>query len=189
MNAETVAKIATCLIVGRGLRRKIRNRIITRIYGADVFRKAKSVGKGFFCGAYSFASKNTTIGEHASFNGMRIFGDSEVEVKIGRYFRSGVDCIIICQNHNYEGRAIPFDYTFVRKGVEIGDFVWMGSRVTVLPGTRIGEGAIIQAGAVVHGEIPPLAVAGGNPAKVFKYRDAARFEKLKKEGKFHLREV
>ena len=43
----------------------------------------------------------------------------------------------------------------------------IGSNVTILPGTTIGEGAIIQAGAVVHGEIPPCAIVGGNPAKDF----------------------
>ena len=77
------------------------------------------------------------------------------------------------------------DNTYVYKDVEIGDFVWLGSRVMILPGTKIGEGAIIQGGSVVHGEIPPYAIAGGNPAKVFKYRDKVHFEKLKAEGKFH----
>ena len=63
--------------------------------------------------------------------------------------------------------AIPYDETFKYKDVVIGDFVWIGSNVTILPGTTIGEGAIIQAGAVVHGEIPPCAIVGGNPAKDF----------------------
>ena len=71
------------------------------------------------------------------------------------------------------------------KDVTIDDFVWLGSRVTILPGTKIGEGAIIQAGSVVHGEIPPYAIAGGNPAKVFKYRDIEHFKKLKAEGRFY----
>ena len=94
--------------------------------------------------------------------------------------------MIIAQNHNYDkGEAIPYDNTYIYKDIEIGDFVWIGSNVTILPGTKIGEGAIIQGGAVVHGEIPPYAIAGGNPAKVFKYRDIEHFKKLKAEGKFH----
>ncbi|MBR5589795.1 MAG: 2,3,4,5-tetrahydropyridine-2,6-carboxylate N-succinyltransferase, partial [Phascolarctobacterium sp.] len=56
---------------------------------------------------------------------------------------------------------------------------------TILPGTHIGEGVIVQAGAVVHGEIPPYAIVGGNPAKVFKYRDIEHYNKLKAEGKFY----
>ena len=63
------------------------------------------------------------------------------------------------------------------------------SRSGVLPWTHIGEGAIIQASAVVHGDIPPYAIAGGNPAKVFKYRDIEHFQKLKAEGKVFSDEV
>ena len=41
------------------------------------------------------------------------------------------------------------------------------------------------AGSVVVGEIPKYGIAGGHPAKVFKYRNAEHYEKLKKEGRFH----
>ena len=73
-----------------------------------------------------------------------------------------------------------------KKDVIIDSFVWIGSRVTLLPGTHIGEGAIIQGGSVVHGQIPPYSIAGGNPAKVFKQRNIEHFEKLKKEKMFYI---
>lgn len=114
---------------------------------------------------------------------MKITGKGRVD--IGSYVIAAGDCMIITQNHNYEGDAIPYDDTLNFRDVVIGDFVWIGARVLILPGTKIGEGAIIQGGAVVHGEIPPYAIAGGNPAKVFKYRDAEHFKKLKAEGKFY----
>jgi acetyltransferase-like isoleucine patch superfamily enzyme len=57
--------------------------------------------------------------------------------------------------------------------------------VIVLPGVTIGEGAIIQAGSVVVKDIEKCAIAGGHPAKTFKYRDTEHYEKLKKEKKFH----
>lgn len=92
---------------------------------------------------------------------------------------------MISENHNYDkGKAIPYDKTYIKKGIVIEDFVWMGSNVTVLPGVRIGEGAIIQAGAVVSSNIPAYAIAGGNPARVFKYRDVEHFRKLKEEGRY-----
>ena len=104
---------------------------------------------------------------------------------IGSYFHSGEDCLILAENHNYDrGKAIPYDKVRVKKAIIIEDFVWLGSRVTILPGVRIGEGAIIQAGAVVSSDIPPNAVAGGNPARVFKYRDIEHFKRLKSEKKF-----
>ena len=52
--------------------------------------------------------------------------------------------------------------------VEIGDGAWLAARVTVLPGARIGERAVIAAGSVVAGEIPPGSVAGGIPARVLR---------------------
>ena len=52
----------------------------------------------------------------------------------------------------------------------IGNDVWIGERVTFLPGARVGDGAIIGAGAVVAGKIPAYAVAVGNPCRVVKKR-------------------
>lgn len=54
--------------------------------------------------------------------------------------------------------------------VEIGDGAWLAARVTVLPGTRIGAGAVIAAGSVVAGDIPPGSVAGGIPARILRAR-------------------
>jgi acetyltransferase-like isoleucine patch superfamily enzyme len=54
--------------------------------------------------------------------------------------------------------------------VEIGEGAWLAARVTVLPGTRIGAGAVIAAGSVVAGEIPPGSVAGGIPARILRAR-------------------
>ena len=49
----------------------------------------------------------------------------------------------------------------------------------VLGGVTLGEGCIIQAGSVVVSDIPDCAIAGGHPAKVFKYRDIRHYEELK----------
>lgn len=53
----------------------------------------------------------------------------------------------------------------------------------VLHGIHIDQGAIIQSGAVVYGEIPPYAFAGGNAAQVFQFREVAHFLKLQAEWK------
>lgn len=52
----------------------------------------------------------------------------------------------------------------------IGNDVWVGYRVTILSGVKIGDGAVIAAGAVVTKDVPPYAIVGGNPAKLIKYR-------------------
>ncbi|UGT64098.1 CatB-related O-acetyltransferase [Nocardia asteroides] len=52
----------------------------------------------------------------------------------------------------------------------LGNDVWLGYGVTVMPGVRIGNGAIVAAGSVVTRDIPDYAVAGGNPARVLRMR-------------------
>lgn len=57
--------------------------------------------------------------------------------------------------------------------VVIEDNVWIGSRVTVLPGVTIGRGAVVAAGSVVTRDVPALAVIGGVPARQIGLREAA----------------
>ena len=52
----------------------------------------------------------------------------------------------------------------------IEDYVWLASRVTVLPGVHIGRGAVVASGAVVTKDVPPLAIVAGIPAKIIGYR-------------------
>ncbi|MBO4480240.1 MAG: acyltransferase [Alphaproteobacteria bacterium] len=153
------------------------------IYTRSIQKQVKSCGLGLRVNAPCSMTHNTILGDHCNFNGMRITGSGMC--KIGNYFHFGDGCRILTENHNYEGDEIPYDSTYISKDVIIGDFVWLGINVIILPGTEIGDGAIIQAGAVVHGKIPPYAIVGGNPAVVFKYRDKEHFEKLRKSKKFH----
>jgi len=55
-------------------------------------------------------------------------------------------------------------------GVAIEDHAWVSSRVTILPGTRVGRGAVVATGAVVTQDVPSLAIVGGVPAKVIGQR-------------------
>ena len=57
------------------------------------------------------------------------------------------------------------------KPIIIGDDVWIGGHVIVLPGVHVGNGAILAAGAVVTKDVPEYAIVGGNPARVIKYRN------------------
>ena len=52
----------------------------------------------------------------------------------------------------------------------VGNDVWLGHRVLVMPGVTIGHGAIVAAASVVVSDIPPYAIAGGNPAHVIRRR-------------------
>ena len=127
-------------------------------------------------------NKNVSVGDHCNFNGFVVQGVGTL--KIGNYFHSGIECMIITSNHNYEGDYLPYDETHVKKNIEIGNYVWFGNRVIVVGNVTIGDGAIIAAGAVVTKDVPSCAIVGGNPAKVIKYRDKEHFDSLVKRGKF-----
>ena len=54
--------------------------------------------------------------------------------------------------------------------VTIGNGVWIGDSVIILPNVQVGDGAVIAAGSVVTKDVPPYAIFGGNPAKLIKFR-------------------
>lgn len=145
---------------------------------------AEEVGSDLFVGGETRVNSRTVLGDNVHFMGLEVRGEGPVT--IGDNFHSGSGCDIITANHNYDsGDAIPYDDTYVQKAVTIGDNVWFGINVTVIPGVTIGEGVIIQPGSVVTEDVPPGSIAGGHPAEVFDRRDMDHYEKLKSEGKFN----
>lgn len=89
-------------------------------------------------------------------------------------------------NHRWQGTMLPYDDIYEVKDVYIGENVWIGSDVTLLPGIHIGEGAVIGACSCVTKDVPPLALVGGCPAKIIKFRNKDEYEKLKAEKRIYL---
>lgn len=107
-------------------------------------------------------------------------------VSIGKYFHTGRGLTIFSTNHNYNnGSAIPYDEEIIIKPVVINDFVWCGANVTIVPGVTIGEGVVIGTGTVVTKDVPDLAVIGGNPHRVIKFRDEKNYFKNKNMRNFY----
>jgi acetyltransferase-like isoleucine patch superfamily enzyme len=113
------------------------------------------------------------IGERVSFGGqVRIFNTS--------FVRIGNDCMIaygvqiITPTHDYENN--PIWKQRVDRPVEIGNHVWIGTNAIILPGVRIGDYAVIGAGAVISAHVPERAVVVGNPARIVKIREISAFD-------------
>ncbi|MBY0444043.1 MAG: acyltransferase [Burkholderiales bacterium] len=97
---------------------------------------------------------------------------SQNEIFIGNRVLIGAGCSIFDtdfhltasedRRYNRSNAVIP------STPVIIDDDVWLGAKVTILKGVKIGKGSIIAAGSVVAGEIPDGVIAGGIPAKVIK---------------------
>lgn len=139
-------------------------------------------------GILRISDVDVEVGENCHFNGMYVKGDKRVKPNpkliIGNDFHSGKGCLIRLADHDWKGDGLPYS-GWVKGDCVIGDYVWLGDKVTILKGIKIGDGAIIQYGSVVVSDIPPYAVAGGHPARVFAYRDKDDFESKRKkiEGK------
>jgi maltose O-acetyltransferase len=127
-------------------------------------------------------SRSTKIGDFVTLVGCNhLQGD----ITIGNNVVISRDCTILATNHDYNTcDALPYGTAYNKKTVTIEDNTWIGAHVLIVPGVTIGEGSIIGMGSVVVKDVPPLAVVGGNPAKVIKYRDERRYWRLVSEKKY-----
>lgn len=143
-------------------------RIIRSFIAAHLFETAGekiNIEKGANFGT----GKGIKIGNYSGI-GVRSYIRGPLE--IGNYVMMGPEVIILTSSHRFESLETPmcFQGGHKPKKVTIGNDVWIGTRVIILPGVTIGDGAIIGAGAIVTKDIPACAIVGGNPAKIIKYR-------------------
>ena len=128
-----------------------------------------------------------SVGEH-TYGSIKIADNSSnTNIEIGDYCSFAEDLTIILRNHSSQNiSTFPFDvvwhvygtndtpinnHTSKNETLKIGNDVWIGHGVKILPGvSSIGDGAVIAAGAVVTKDVEPYSVVGGVPAKHIKYR-------------------
>lgn len=84
------------------------------------------------------------------------------------------DNVFIAPNCGFYTAGHPIDAAQRNRGLEyarpisVGDNVWIGAGVTVLPGVTIGDNCVVGAGSVVVRDLPPYSIAVGNPCQVIK---------------------
>lgn len=131
------------------------------------FREAKKIVIG----------NNVHIGNNAYFiaSGGLVIGDN---THISR------NVTIYTVNHDYEGRALPYDDNNIHKPVSIGKNVWIGMNVSIAPGITIGEGAIIGIGTIVNRNIEPFEIVGSAKAINLKNRNIKHYNQLSTNKQF-----
>jgi acetyltransferase-like isoleucine patch superfamily enzyme len=90
----------------------------------------------------------------------RIQCDHSLRVGMGTVIGEEV-CILDTDSHELDGAGDE-------RGITIGSHVWIGARVMILKNANIGDGAVVAAGSVVTGTVPPAALVGGVPARVIR---------------------
>ena len=98
---------------------------------------------------------DTIIGDHA-------FLDGRAPLAIGNH----VDIASSVQIYNSEHDVHSKEFEPIEEPVEIADYVFIGPRAIILPGVKIGRGAVVAAGAVVAKNVSDFEIVGGVPAKV-----------------------
>jgi len=144
------------------------------IYGRLVIHVGENVtvhGKSSFEANRVFESPVLRIGDHT-------YLGYELRISVGREVTIGRYCYIADRVSiaDHDGHPLDADARRRREPVSpdrirpvvIEDDVWIGSRSIILKGVRIGRGAVVGAGSVVTSDVPPGAVACGNPARVVK---------------------
>ncbi len=112
--------------------------------------------------------ENMAIGERVSIAaGAFLSADSPITVGHDTMIASGA--IINTATHDYNNH--PMWKERISRPIEIGCHVWIGSGAIILPGVRVGNYAVIGAGAVVTRHVPEKAIVVGSPARVVKYRE------------------
>ena len=136
-----------------------------------------------FCGRLllDHCGKNVNIEKGAQFSYDISLGDNSgigvnalisSKVTIGDDVMMGPDCIILTANHGMERNGVPMwqQKHEQPRPVVIGNDVWIGARVIILPGVHIGDGCIIGAGSVVTKDVEPYSIVAGNPARLIRKR-------------------
>ena len=122
-----------------------------------------------FIDKFTYVSKNTTIlnsdiGKFCSIA-------SGVKINLPNHPIDFISTHPIFYSKNYNKYNKISNSKFIESyRVDIGNDVWIGENSIILSGVKIGNGAIIAAGAVVNRDVPDYAVVGGVPAKLIKYR-------------------
>ncbi|OHB60791.1 MAG: hypothetical protein A2Y12_16105 [Planctomycetes bacterium GWF2_42_9] len=149
------------------------------------------------------AMKLCNTGKDCRIHGQVIIRNPE-NLTIGDYVRIGRGCYFFCAgglivgnntqisryvtiytgNHDTKGDAIPYNDSYVYKPVTIGHSVWIGMHVCIVPGVKIGDGAIIGMGTVVSKDVPPGAVLVGAPQRIVKTRNMEQFNKHHRNEKY-----
>lgn len=145
--------------------------LMKSIYLRTVF--GAKVGKRiiYYPGVWISSGKNLTMGDDVDL-AKDVLITTDGGVFIGDRVLIGYRTQILSKNHAVP--ALPgkiFGKGHVKKSVSIDDDVWIGAGCIILPGVKIGEGAVVAAGSVVTKNVPDFCYVAGVPAKIIKHRE------------------
>lgn len=113
------------------------------------------------------------LGQHVSLNHHVTLEGGAGGIEIGDHSRIAAYCTLYAFDHGIRAGAWVREQPVSSKGIRLGRDVWLGARVGVVDGVRIGDHAVVGMGAVVTRDVPAWAVVAGNPARPIGRRPGA----------------
>lgn len=111
------------------------------------------------------------IGDGCSI-GLRVLLDARNGLVLRKNVTIASDVIIWTQHHDYNNPK----FSVSGAPVIIEEYAWICSRSIILPGVKIGRGAVVASGAIVTKDVPNYAVVGGGPAKIIGERQCKEYD-------------
>lgn len=140
--------------------------VFLRINGAKVGKRVV-----FYPGLWISPGKNLVLGDDVDL-ALNVHIETAGGVTIGARALIGYGTKIFSRNHHVPSNRAPiFGAGHISESVTIGQDVWLGANVIILPGRTIGDGAVVGAGSVVTKDVAPYTIVAGNPAKLIRVRD------------------
>lgn len=157
------------LVLSRSNHRRVaqyRRRVLKGLLG--------SVGEGcdFSVGIKILNPERIHVGRGCRFANSTILGGTG-GISFGESCLIGFENVFLTRSHRYDRLDVPiWDQGYSTAPISVGDDVWTGCRVTVLPGVTIGSHTVVGAGSVVTRDLPSGVIAAGVPARVVRTRVA-----------------
>jgi maltose O-acetyltransferase len=137
-------------------------------------------GSSTHMGLLLYTYGHITIGNHCVID-RNCALDGRGEIRMGNNVNISPEVMILTAYHDPDAD----DFAGVEKPVVIEDYAWIATRALILPGVKIGRGAIVAAGAVVTKDVPPQMIVGGNPARIIRERKGNQTYELNYTRLFH----
>jgi len=135
---------------------------------AAIFTSHLVLGEQSWIAGHALVRGDVEFGAHCTVNPYAMISG---KVRCGDGVRIASHVSIVGFNHGFDDPDMPIHMQKHESlGISIEDDVWIGANAVVLDGVTVGRGAVIAAGAVVSKDVPSLAIVGGVPAKVVRYR-------------------
>lgn len=146
---------------------------------AAIFTTRLELGEQSWIAGHALVRGEAIFGAHCTINPYAMISG---RVTCGDGVRIASHVSLVGFNHGYDDPDMPiYRQKHETRGIVIEDDVWIGANAVVVDGVTIGRGAVIAAGAVVSKDVPPMAIVGGVPAKVLRYRGRARRDQVREQ--------